>query len=110
MSATLIFFLCLFAAAIGTMLVVYRLITKGPDFKKLEISSVPEDLIKILVKEINTALSLNQTELIHKFNCAEPPIDGEVVNDVAEILNDKYKIAFYHESNGDVRIELRRYE
>lgn len=88
----------------------WRFLSKGPDFEHHEVKSSTEQLIQVLINEINTALSLNQDEVTHKFNPAEPPIDGEVAADVT------FKIAqvvpcvvlFYYQLNLDVRIVLRK--
>jgi len=88
----------------------WRFLSKKPDFGLLEISGSVEDLIQTLLDEINTALSLNETEIIHKFNPDEPPIDGEVAASIAFKVSETAPciIMLHHEANGDVRIVLHR--
>lgn len=91
---------------------MWRFVTKQPDFLKLEINGTVNELIQTLVDEINTALSLQQTEVIHKFNPGEPPIDGEVAANVIFRVAQSVPCAImlYYESNGDVRIVIQRME
>lgn len=110
----LIFSLIIFVGVFTTLCYLgrtaYKFITKGPDFVQLEISGTAGDLIRTLVDEINTALSLNQTEVIHKFNSIEPPIDGEVAATVTFMVAQTIPcvILFNYESNHDVRISLQK--
>lgn len=107
---TLVFFLAMFLTLGYFSLVAWRFLTKKPDFEQLEHNGAVEQLIQTLLDEINTALSLNETEVIHKFNPAEPPIDGEVAAEVT------FKVAmvvpciilFRYQDNGDVNISLQR--
>lgn len=107
---SLIFFLMVFATLSYLGFTAYRFITKGPDFVQLEISGTAGDLIRTLVDEIHTALSLNQTEVIHRFNPNEPPIDGEVAASVTFIVAQTTPcvIIFNSEPNHDVKITLQR--
>jgi cytochrome c oxidase assembly protein Cox11 len=107
---SLVFFFILFLVLGFSTLTLYKFLTKGPDFGALEISGSVNELIQTLVNEINTALSLNQTEVIHKFNPVEPPIDGEVAANVTFKVAQAVPcvILFYYEPNHDVRIVLQR--
>lgn len=107
---SLIFFVLVLLALTAAIGVAYKFLTKKPDFEQLEINTPVADLIQTLVNEISTALSLNQAEVVHKFNPNEPPIDGEVAANVtfrvAQVT--PCVIMFYYESNHDVRIVLQR--
>lgn len=105
----LVIFSLIFLGLCYLTLMAYRFITKGPDFIQLEISGSAGELIQLLVSEIKTALSLNQTEVIHKFNSAEPPIDGEVAASVVFMVSQTLPCAvvFNYQPNHDVRIVLQ---
>jgi len=105
-----IFFALMFLALVFFAATMWRFISKKPDFLQMEANKSTDDLVQTLLDEINTALSLNQTEVIHKFNPAEPPIDGEVAASVTfkVALVVPCVIMFYYEPNGDVRIILQR--
>ena len=107
---SLIFFLTLFLVLCFFVITMWRFISKKPDFLQMETSKSVDDLTQTLLDEINTAISLNQTEVVHKFNPAEPPIDGEVAANVTfkVALVVPCVIMFYYEPNGDVRIVLQR--
>jgi len=105
-----IFFITSFLVLSFLVGVVWRFVTKKPDFFHLEINGTINDLVQKLVNEIKDALALDQTELVHKFNPSEPPIDGEVAANVvfrvAEFM--PCAIMLHHELNGDVKIILRK--
>lgn len=105
----LILVLVLFIIAMPIFIEIWRLITKKPDFP-FEVNSSANELIQKVIDEINTALSLEQNELIHKFNPNEPPIDGDVAANitfrVAQVI--PCMIIFTYEANGDVKITLER--
>lgn len=107
---SLIFFVLVFLGLVAAIGVAYKFLTKRPDFEQLEINTPVADLIQTLVNEINTAISLNKAEVIHKFNPNEPPIDGEVAANVtfrvAQVV--PCIIMFYYEANHDVKIVLQR--
>jgi len=107
---SLILFFGIFIVMCYLAIMAYRFVTKKPDFEQLEANGSVVELIQTLVDEISTAISLNKTEVIHKFNPNEPPIDGEVAANVtfrvAQVV--PCIIMFYHESNHDVRIVLQR--
>ena len=106
----LISFSILFITLFFLVIAAWRFLTRKPDFEQLEVNGSIKDLIKTLVSEINAALSLNQLELIHKFNPNERPIDGEVAANVTLKLaqTSPYMIIFSYEPNGDVKIVLRK--
>lgn len=107
---SLIFFAMVFLVLLFLAFKTYRFVTKKPDFEQLEANTPVADLIQTLVDEISSALSLNKTEVIHKFNPNEPPIDGEVAANVTFRISQVVPcvIMFYYEANHDVRIVLQR--
>lgn len=104
-----ILFSILFLALI---IIIWRIVTKKPDFEGLEINSSIDKLIQLLLDEASLTLASNKTEFIHKFNPNEPPIDGEIA------VNVTFKVAqispcmmiFSHETNGDVKVTLQKIE
>lgn len=100
----LLLFILAFAYAI------VKTVTRKPDYDVLNYSGSSGELVQTLINEINTALSLNQTSVIHKFNPVEPPIDGSVAAMVTfrVAMATPCIILFNYQDNGDVRIDLER--
>ncbi len=89
---------------------VMKVVTRKPDYDVLNFSGSSGELVQTLIDEINTALSLNETIVVHKFNPVEPPIDGSVAAMVTfrVAMAIPCVILFNYQDNGDVKIELER--
>lgn len=68
------------------------------------------DLVNALVDEVNTALSLNHTEVTHRFNPAESKFDSDVAGEVTFKVCEKTPcvIAFTLDSSGNLKMLLYR--
>jgi hypothetical protein len=100
--------ICAFIAVIAIVYQAWNLLSYKPYLDMNEYDKRVDEVVKTIVDEINTALSLGQYEVVHKFNPAELTIDGEIAATITyEVAKcNPYVINFIHELNGDVKITL----
>ena len=100
---------------IGLFVVCFFVIVIVLELSKLRYASIQDPpkntgLVDALVDEVNTALSLNHTEVTHKFSPAEPKFDSDVAGEVTFKVCEKTPcvIAFSLDDNGDLKMLLYR--